>query len=144
MSMDAIGEVIEVHDEKATVRTRRHTACSRCGACGHLAETSDMDVEAVNLIGAKPGDLIVLSMESGSVVQAAFLAYILPLLAFIVGLIGGHQIALRWIPGVQPEWVGVIAGFVLMVSSYVGLRSYDRRASRLGKYLPHITAYFEE
>lgn len=142
--MDAIGEVIEVHNGKATVRTRRHTACSRCGACGHLAETSDMDVETLNVIGARPGDLVVLSMESGSVVRAAFLAYMLPLLAFLAGLIGGYQAGRRWVTEIRPEWAGVIGGFLLMVAVYFGLRSYDRRAALKGKYLPRITGYFEQ
>lgn len=139
--MDVIGEVMSVKGNRAVVRTARHATCNRCGACGLFSNTPDMEVEAVNEIGAVPGDRVQLSIESRSVVEAAFLAYMVPLFLFVIGVFGGYQAARMLWPAIHPEWMGIPAGLVLMVAGYAYLRAYDRKATQKGKYLPHITGF---
>lgn len=140
MAMEAYGEVVALCEKgRALVRTRRHSSCSKCGACGLSGELPDLEIETVNLIDAQPGDIVIVSMESRNVLVAALLVYIVPLLVFIGGLLVGRFAGARLFPELRSEWFSVAVGVLLMGASYFFLSSYDRRASRRGKYMPRIT-----
>lgn len=145
MAMEAYGEVVALREKgRAVVRTRRHSSCSKCGACGLTGQLPDLEVEAVNLIGARPGDIVIVSMESRNVIEAALLVYMVPLLVFIGGLLLGQYAGTKLFPRLHSEWFSVAVGVLLMAGSYFFLSSYDRRASRQGRYMPHITGFAGE
>lgn len=145
MAMEAYGEVVALRERgRAVVRTRRHSSCSKCGACGLSGELPDLEVETLNLINAQPGDIVIVSMESRNVLEAALLVYMVPLLVFIGGMLLGRYAGARLFPELRSEWLSVAVGVLLMAVSYFLLSSYDRRASRQGKYMPHITGFAGE
>ena len=74
-------------DATAQVIHIRQSACSgdchKCSGCGAAQETLILTVQ--NPIGAKPGDLVVIQSDSGPVLAAAAVLYIVPLLLFFLG-----------------------------------------------------------
>ena len=74
-------------DGTAQVLHLRQSACSgdchRCAGCGAQQET--LIFPAVNPIGATVGDVVYVSASSGSVLAAAAIMYILPLVLFFLG-----------------------------------------------------------
>ena len=74
---DSMAEVIRVRESACSGE------CHKCSGCGSSKQT--MVLTAKNLIGAQPGDLVVMSSESSSVLKAAAVLYMLPLLLFITG-----------------------------------------------------------
>ena len=77
----------------AQVACIRQSACSgdchKCSGCGAVEQT--MIFTARNLIGAKPGELVIVESETGPVLKAAAVLYMMPLIVFIAGYLVGMQ-----------------------------------------------------
>ena len=101
-------KVLEVlPDGTAKVVHIRQSACSgdchQCAGCGAAQETLVLTAE--NPVGAETGDVVILSGESGPVLKAAAVLYMLPLVLFF----GGYALGSLWGLG---GWIGC-GGFLL-------------------------------
>ena len=86
--MQQLVRVRQTHEDgTATVIHIRESACSgdchKCSGCGAAKEA--ILLEAKNPIGAKPGDLVTIESESGPVLKAAAVMYMLPMVLFFAG-----------------------------------------------------------
>lgn len=76
---------------RAEVEVTRRSACghdcAKCGGCGGL-ETQTLYVTARNHTDAGIGDRVLLEGESGHLLGLAALVYMLPLVLFVIGIIG--------------------------------------------------------
>ena len=111
--------VKEVYDDgTALVVHKRLSACSgdchKCSGCGAAKEV--MLLKAENPIGAEPGSLVIISSDSGPVLKAAAILYLLPLVLFFLGYGLGAAAHL------SAGWLGA-GGFLLGV---FGAVLYDR------------------
>lgn len=111
-----------LEDGTAQVIHVRQSACSgdchKCSGCGAVQET--LMLMANNPIGARPGDMVVIESQTGPVLAAAALLYILPLVLFFLGYLAG---SLLWERG---PLTGCIA-FGLGVAASV---LYDRKLAK--------------
>lgn len=131
--------VISVEGNRAKVIHKRPTAChgdcDHCaGGCGSMAATEKIIVDAENLIGAKPGDNVVIEGESGKVAWAIALVYVIPLVLFFVGYFLGQ--GLMFLPAV----VGIL-GFAIGLTIAVLV---SRRQIRTGKEIRFRIVSFAE
>ena len=119
-------------DGTAQVLHIRQSACSgdchQCAGCG-AAEESLM-LTARNPIGARPGDLVVIRSESGPVLTAAAVLYVLPLVLFFLGYI----LCMPWQLGAQVGGLAFALGIALAVA-------YDRLVAKKRKTVYTITGY---
>ena len=95
--MQQLVRVRQVHpDGTATVIHIRESACSgdchKCSGCGAAKEA--IVLEAQNPIGAKPGDLVKVESETGPVLKAAAVMYMVPMILFFVGYAVGDALRL--------------------------------------------------
>ena len=86
--MEQIVRVKQAHNNgTATVILQRESACSgdchKCSGCGAAKEV--MIFEARNPIGAGRGDLVVIESQTGPVMKAVGVFYVLPLVLFFAG-----------------------------------------------------------
>lgn len=86
--MEQLVKVKETYDDgTAMVIHVRESACSgdchKCSGCGAAKEAVLFTAE--NLIGAKPGDLVKVESDTGTVLKAAVVLYVLPLVLFFLG-----------------------------------------------------------
>lgn len=87
MTQDAIVTKILPHD-MAEVAVTRSTACGgNCGSCESCMFQSELKAEARNLIGAKPGQRVVIESKSSRIFGAAILVYVMPMLFFLLGYV---------------------------------------------------------
>ncbi len=111
-------------DGMAEVMRIRESACSgdchKCSGCGAAKQT--MLFTAHNLIGAKPGDAVVVESDSATVLKGAMLLYVLPLITFLVGYIVGENL---WEQGIPVSIVGFILGLA-------PIKLYDRHLAKRG------------
>jgi len=111
----------------------RESACSgdchKCAGCG--AQQQTMVFEAVNAIGAKPGELVTVESASGPVLAAAAVLYIVPILLFFPGYFLGEAL---WNMGALLGCMAFAAGIALAVV-------YDRRMVQKKKTVYTITGY---
>ena len=81
-------------DGSAQLLVLRQSACSgechKCGGCGSVGQT--LRLTAKNPIGAQKGDIVVVESESGVVLKAAALIYLLPLTLFLLGYLAAMRL----------------------------------------------------
>ena len=120
-------------DGTAQVIVIRESACSgdchKCSGCGAAKEA--ILFEARNPIGAKTGDLVTISSETGPVLKAAVVLYMLPLVLFFAGYALGAAM------GVSGGLCGC-AAFVLSVALIV---AYDRHLAKKDNTIYTITDF---
>lgn len=108
--------VLSVSGTSARVIHHRPTAChgdcDHCeGGCGSMAAKESLVVEAENLIGAKPGDQVVIEGETGKVASAILLVYVLPLILFFLGYFLGD----RFGHGILCSIIGFVLGLLCAI-----------------------------
>lgn len=85
MEMRERALVIEADGRVCRLRINRGTACGDgCSGCGACAG-SEVEICAVNFVGARVGDVVEAELDDRYALAAAALAYLLPLLFFIGG-----------------------------------------------------------
>ena len=106
--------VLSVSGTRAKVIHHRPTAChgdcDHCeGGCGSMAARESLIVEAENVIGARPGDQVMIEGDSGKVASAILLVYVLPLILFFVGYFLGAGIGHGALCGIIGFVLGLLA-----------------------------------
>ncbi len=125
--------VTEINGKRAKVQVLRHAACKKCGGCLSAYTNKSHEVWAENPLQASVGDYVTLALPENSLLKASLIAYGLPLLALIVGLLGGILLQLR-------EAFSLLLGLFLMGTTFMGIRKMDGQISNSQKYTPTITA----
>lgn len=120
-------------DNTAQVVAVRESACSgdchKCSGCGAVRQV--VEFQAINAIGAHPGDLVIVEAKSGPVLAAAAMLYILPIVLFFLGYLLG---ALLWEMGALTGCIAFVLGIVLAAV-------YDRKVARKQNTVYTITGY---
>jgi sigma-E factor negative regulatory protein RseC len=95
-----------------------------------------MEVEVTNPVGAKIGDRILLYVETSSLLKAAFLLYVFPVLCMLIGAALGHWLSLRY--QINPSLGSAAAGFICLVLSFMLVKMRGDRLARKDNYKPRI------
>ena len=132
--MEQTVRVKEVYgDGTALVLHLRQSACSgdchKCSGCGAAQET--ITLKALNPIGAAPGDLVSIRAESGPVLKAAAMLYMVPMVLFFAGYILGQCL---WNRGALGGCMAFLLGIALAVV-------YDRKILKNKKTCYTITGF---
>ena len=135
--MEQIVRVKRAHrNGTATVVHVRQSACSgdchKCSGCG--AATEQIQLEAVNAIGAQAGDFVKIESASAPVLKAAAVMYVVPMVLFFLGYLIG---VMAWDRGGLMGCLAFVIGIALAVC-------YDRRVLKKEKPLYTITAFAGE
>ncbi|MFW2490078.1 SoxR reducing system RseC family protein [Clostridium chromiireducens] len=127
------GLVVEVIDNVAKVRVGRHSDCKNCGAC---PGSESIIITASNKIGAKPGQRVIFEVKETNMLWAAFIVFILPLIALFVGaMIGG---GLGKYLGVSISICQLIGGIAAALLAVLLVKKLDRDTEEKGKSKPQI------
>ncbi|MDF2634755.1 MAG: positive regulator of sigma RseC/MucC [Pelosinus sp.] len=128
------GIVLEVTDNHmAKVKTSRHNDCENCGAC---PGNSALILDARNDLGAKPGQRVAIEVREVNMLKAAFIVYILPLIAIFIGVVAGGNFAEN--SGYQPLGLQIMGGTVAFILSVVYIKFFDSAARSDVKMQPTI------
>ena len=129
--MGEAGLVEAVNTNTATVVFDRKSACEKCGAC--LARDNKMTIIADNKIGAKPGDIVQVSMEKQAFFFAVLLMYTLPLVCLVAALLLSEYLG-------ASELVQAVAALLSATTVFIVLRMTDKKRQNNTKYAPKIVA----
>ena len=132
--MEQIVRVKETYDDgTAQVLHLRQSACSgdchKCSGCGAAQET--ILLKAENPIGAEAGDFVTIRSESGPVLKAAAVLYVVPLVLFFLG----------YYLGTLPGSFGVLGGILGFCVGIALVVVYDRKGVKKTDFEYTITGY---
>jgi sigma-E factor negative regulatory protein RseC len=133
------GVVEKIVRQKAVVKLQRGSGCDTCEARGscHAEGDRKMLVEVQNELHAKEGDAVEVSMPTGSVAKMALVVYLGPVAALIAGAVAGD--ALGKSLQLDSPLAPVVGGLVLLASSLLALKRYDRFVRSRPQYHPQMT-----
>ncbi|UCE19378.1 MAG: SoxR reducing system RseC family protein [Gemmatimonadota bacterium] len=134
--MEEIGRVYEYGEGCDVVRVEIEGkgACQNCASrnvCVPFGGTNRMVTEAMNEKGARPGDLVRIEMRPKSTVMAAFLLYLLPVVALFIGYALGAS-------ATGEEKYGIGAGLFLLVFSFGVLKALNAFFSKGKRFKPVV------
>ena len=132
--MEQLVRVRETHDDgTAAVVHIRESACSgdchKCSGCGAAKEA--ILFKADNPIGAKTGDLVNIRSETGPVLKAAAVLYMLPLVLFFAGYALGAALGSS----------GALWGGLAFALSIIMIVVYDRHMAKNDNTIYTITDF---
>lgn len=136
---EEMGTVKEVMGEKALVVTDRQSMCGQCvarGYCHMLGGGKEMIAEALNPLGAKPGDTVKIGIPSGTVAKASFVVYMIPAICLVGGAVIGYFLGKS--SGMDYNFttlVGCLAGLGI---SLTGVRFLSNLLGGRPSYRPEI------
>lgn len=127
-------------DGWAQVVAERRDACADCSAsqcCAVLGGSPKMVVKAINRAGAGIGDLVSISLKSGTVIQGAAIFYLIPLIGLIFGAAVGTTSSLG-LP-ISETAGGILFGFAGLALGFLITAIITRRLSAKQAFTPVIT-----
>ncbi len=132
------GIVIKVGQDTAWVKATKSSACEGCASKGSCTAMGDeMEVEALNIAGAKTGDRIVLTFDTAPLLKATFFLYVFPILCMIAGAAAGLQLAPRL--GLNPSGCSAVTGFLFFFIAAFIVKIKGNKMSKEEEYRPKIT-----
>jgi sigma-E factor negative regulatory protein RseC len=136
---EEVGLVKEVRNKRALVVTDRQSMCGECGArnyCHMLGGGKEMIAEALNPIGARPGDTVRIGIPSGTVTKASLIVYMIPAIGLVGGAAAGYAAGRS--SGVDfnlTTLVGCLAGLGISV---IVVRLLSNTLGKRSSYQPEI------
>lgn len=133
------GIVIKLGSGTAWVKTTRSSACKACASrasCHTKEQGKAMEVEVTNPVGAKIGDRIVLYFETSSLLKAAFLLYVFPVLCMLAGAALGHWLSPAM--SLNTSLGSALAGFGSLALSFLLVKRRGDRLALKDDYKPRI------
>jgi sigma-E factor negative regulatory protein RseC len=135
MVKDEQGLIIELLENNiAKVKVGRHNECKNCGAC---PGDNSLVIEAKNPIGAKAGQRISFQMKDTNMLMAAFVVYIVPLVAVVIGVVVGQIIAKGFGYSIRGFQIG--GGVITFILSMINIKWFEKYAHNNDKMQPVIT-----
>lgn len=138
--------VIRVEGDLAWVETRRQSSCSACLAepgCGtgqmsKLLGRRQTEMSAINRIGAKPGDTVIIALRGDALLSSSLLVYLLPLvMLFVMAGLGdllGHQLR-----AADPQAWSMAFAALGLTAGFWWVRIFGRRIRHDARYQPVVT-----
>ncbi|SDK55686.1 SoxR reducing system RseC family protein [Natronincola ferrireducens] len=137
--MKQCGVITSVNDGMAKILMERHSSCGSCNACKMGKEDMKMEIEAINKANAQVGQRVEVSMEEQNLLAAAFIVYIIPLTALIIGVVLTSTLLTALGSG-ENDIYPALMGFIFMALTFVGIKKKEKDRKSNTKYIPVITA----
>lgn len=84
------GVVIETNGENAKVRCSVHSDCENCGVC---PGSNAMIIDVTDELGTQVGQQVLIESKETNMLLAAFMIFVLPLLAIGLGISLGYYLS---------------------------------------------------
>jgi len=136
MYVREIGKVADIKDKTAIIKIQRKSSCGSCTACGMKKDQNEILIPVANDLGARLGDWVELELKSISILKASTIAYVIPLIALIIGVVVGYALAEQL--SQDTELYGAIGGIILTILSFVAIRVVDPLLNKKGDYTPKM------
>lgn len=130
------GKIKQIGGNTMLVEFERSAMCEKCGACERAQKAMLMEVERIG--NAAIGDRVEVELPAHTLLQAAFVAYGIPLILLLVGLLVGARLP-SWLgfPGNSDLYAAGL-GLLLAGGAFLALRLTEKKRCTSGKYAPKV------
>ena len=132
------GVVIRTGTGTAWIKTVQSTSCKSCSERKSCNSTggAEVEIEAINTVKAKPGDLVIISVAPASLLKATSLLYMFPIACLVAGALGGQKLApiFNW----GESTAAAITGFSAFFLSMLFVRYKSNRMVKQDRYRAHV------
>lgn len=135
--MQETGLVTEIKNNFATVRIDKKDECSKCGMCLFPKGAGYTEVSAINGVGAKQGDSVIIEMHESGKLLGAILVFLIPLLLIGVSAVIGLVI-IKW------ELSVLILSLALIIMWYAVLAIVDKKLGKKTRFTHKIVRIKEK
>ena len=125
--------VVAYKGNKAQVEILRSSACDNCKGCAVGTKNKTFRVWVNNPLNAEIGQRVEIELESSIFLSATFIAYIVPLLAFLIGIILGYKFA-DFFNFTLVEPFAFLIGIGIMFISYLIIHISSVKGKNSNKY----------
>ena len=115
MTNDAVVTKLLPHNRAEVVVTRLTACGGNCGSCESCIGAGEVRTVALNSVGAVPGQRVVIESKSSAVFGAAVMAYIMPLLLFLLSYILAGALGAAEGICILASFIGLTVGAVILV-----------------------------
>lgn len=117
MTQDAVVTKL-LPDNMAEVAVARTTACGgNCGSCESCIFQSQLKTAARNLVGARPGQRVIIQSKSSTIYKAALLVYVFPMILTLLGYVLAYAAGASEGVCVAAAFAGLVLGAAIVVMS---------------------------
>ena len=132
--------VVGYKEGKLQLVTIPESQCVGCKGCSQAIERElEVPGEAREI-----GEIVWVAMEPKNVTKAAFLAYGLPLLLFVAGILSSIALLANTRYDTSSELIGLGVGLALFFTSYLYLRKGECKRAQSPQYQAKIIENIEE
>lgn len=134
--MEEQGVVVELKaNNTAVIRAARTGSCESCASkksCTTRVGGDEMFVETDNAIGAVKGDHVVFAVSAGAIMKTGLLVYLMPVIAFLAGIVLGQKVVAPMLPNVNSDLVSGALGLIFLIDAFVMLKIYNQYMDKRG------------
>lgn len=134
------GNITKIIGNKAWVIVKRSSMCDSCGhrkGCISMANSTDMEIEALNTASGKIGDRVIVSLKSSSLLKIALLVYIAPVISLLLGVFIGIEFGNHF--SYNPEICSLLFGAFTFIATFIIIKIIGNRMGNERKYIPEVT-----
>ena len=132
----------------AQVLTERKEACGGCQSthnCHACLTNSKIVTEVLNRVGAKEGDLVDISLDTGLLLKGSAILYLIPVAGLLAGALLGHFLDLKFaIDGINTAivfgLVGLCLGFLITAFISKQMAKNNRITPQISRIIKSGTA----
>lgn len=132
------GEVVGVGPGSVDVRVARTEACANCSHCTRVGKDGMVITDVRNDLGAGEGDRVEVEIPPGTDLRAGVYAYILPVVALLVGYVLGYTVGK--LAGWDADLTGAALGILGVAGGMLGMRSRARKVLSSDRFRPRVHA----
>lgn len=126
---ESIGRVIKIENGQMLISMKRDSACGSCESCAAGCESKEHIIKAKPRANYEVGDLVSIKVDSRKMLRGVMMVYLVPLLAFLLGIFVSNYIFSKLSFKVQ-DFYSIIIGVVLLLISLVIVKAYDKKYSK--------------
>jgi positive regulator of sigma E activity len=132
------GEVIGVGVDSVDVRVSSTEACANCSHCSKVDKDGMVISDVSNAVGAEQGDRVEVEIPPGTDLRAGVYAYILPVVALLVGYGAGNTLGI--LAGWDADLTGAALGVLGVAGGMLFMRTRARKVLSSDRFRPKVRA----
>jgi positive regulator of sigma E activity len=132
------GEVVGVGPGSVDVRVSRTDACASCSHCTKVDKDGMVITDVRNDMDAVEGDQVEVEIPPGTDIRAGVYAYILPVVALLLGYLVGFTIGK--LAGWDADLTGAVLAILGVAAGMLGMRSRARKVLSSDRFRPRVHA----